>query len=159
MERLVPAAFYLLFALLVGAVGLSLLMQFKKLNKALKEESRMIGVTDGKIVELVVIRRREVSRYHRNYFPILEYEVNGKMYRHTADYMNRIKDRKYEVGDMYQIRYVPDEPEICIVDRFYKTMKSTRTVNLIVGGVLAWFAIGCIFQAVSVLLFGVPYIG
>lgn len=153
MDRLVMALVMLVFAGLLGFVAAMLLLQFKKLNDLLKREKEMTANTMGHVVELVTVRRRNSTFRWRTQYPVIAYRVNGEEYRFHIDFAEHWRG-KYQVGDEYQVDYVPTEPQVCLVKDFYKKMKSSRTGSGIVGAILALMTINMLWGILNVLIFG-----
>ena len=73
------------------------------------------------------------------YKTALDYEVNGKRYRHWIE-----SSSEYTVGEKVNIKYDPDEPLVCILNG----AERMKPVHYIFGGVIIVVGIAMILTAV-----------
>lgn len=91
---------------------------------------RCTGTVEGKVVNRVVkvefgLRFDVRTNY---YYPVYEYEVNGRKYFGTTKQCSR-DENWYKPGDTSKISYNPDNPEIIVSKNYYG--------ELLYGGVFA----------------------
>lgn len=58
---------------------------------------------------------RDEDGHHRKkiyYFPIYEFEVNGKKYK-ISDTTGNMSQESFQIGDIVEIKYNPENPEEC----------------------------------------------
>jgi len=94
-------------AIICGAAALlGMYMIFSDISKARKCTGETVGTVVGTESKLV----RGGRRSHREYFPVVEYDVDGSTYWKRADIGSRSAS-KYPEGSTLDVRYDPDDPE------------------------------------------------
>ena len=129
----------------------TLFTRYKKQNKALHRAHEMSASVEGTITDLVRVTHRNRSFRWKNEYPIITYTVNGKSYETALDFAEKRKGN-YEMNARYQVYYIPEEPQICIVDEFRSKMQSSNRNYLIGMVVLAFFLFNIVFTAISELI-------
>ena len=97
------------------------------------------------------VRRRNRSFRWKNEYPVLAYQVDGKNYTVHLNFAEARKG-KYSLGGAYTVRYVPGEPECCIVDEFRSKLQKSRTGNLIGLVILVFFLVNILTSIVTLFL-------
>lgn len=85
-----------------------------KANNLLKRcTSNCKGVLNEICEKLVEYRDKDLHKYKRiYYFPIYEFEVNGKRYK-ISDTTGNISKEDFKIGKIVEIKYNPENPEEC----------------------------------------------
>lgn len=148
---LVTGGIILVIALLIGMGAWTVFRNYKEQSRLLNRAHEMTGTANAVISELVEVRRRNRSFRWKNEYPVLSYQVNGKNYTVHLKFAEARKG-KYSLGGEYTVRYVPGEPECCIVDEFRSKMQKSRTGNLIGLVVLVILLINILSSIVTLFL-------
>lgn len=138
----------LVFGLLLAFIAWTFFRRFKKMNGLLNRAHEMTGTAEGRISEVVSVRRRNRSFRWTNEYPVISYTVDSKNYTVSLDYAEKRKGH-YNLGGSYRVCYIPSDPSSCIVDEFRKPMQSNRTQSIVVTVIFAFFAFNCIISALS----------
>ena len=120
----------IVFGLLLGLVAFSFFRRFKKVNSLLNRAHEMTGTANGRISEVVSVRRRNRSFRWTNEYPVITYTVDSKDYTTQLDFAEKRKGH-YDLGGNYRVCYIPSDPSCCIVDEFRKPMQSNRTQAIV----------------------------
>ncbi|MCB7319102.1 DUF3592 domain-containing protein [Lacrimispora sp. 210928-DFI.3.58] len=147
------ALIFFIIALFFFVIGLIVFSNFRRLGKILNRAHEMTGVTKGTISEVVTVRRRNRSFRWKNEYPVISYQVNGKAYTTRLEFAEKRRG-KYELGGSYTVRYIPSDPDCCVVDEFRKAMQRSRTSSLIGAVILFIFTFNTLISGVSFLFFG-----
>ena len=148
---LVTGGFILVIGLLIAAGAWSVFRNYKEQSQRLNRAHEMTGTANGVISELVEVRRRNRSFRWKNEYPVLAYQVDGKNYTVHLNFAEARKG-KYSLGGAYTVRYVPGEPECCIVDEFRSKLQKSRTGNLIGLVILVFFLVNILTSIVTLFL-------
>ena len=136
------------FGLLLAFLAWTFFRRFQKMNGLLNRAHEMTGTAEGRISEVVRVRRRNRSFRWTNEYPIISYTVNDKNYTVNLDFAEKRKGH-YNLGGNYRVCYIPSDPSCCIVDEFRKPMQSNRTQSIVVTVIFAFFAFNCIVSALA----------
>lgn len=129
----------------------SLFITYRKQNKILQRSHEMDGRVEGVISRLVSVSRRNRSFRWKNEYPVVTYTVNGKEYETELSFAEKRKG-SYDRNERYTVYYIPQEPEICIVDEFRGKLQSSNRNKLIGMVVLVFFIFNVVFTAISQLI-------
>lgn len=128
-----------------------LLVTYRKQNKILRRSHEMDGRAEGTIRELVTVTHRNRSFRWKNEYPVIAFSANGKEYETALKFAEKRKGH-YTMNETYTVYYLPEDPEICIVDEFRSKMQSNNRNMLIGMVVLAFFIFNVVFTAISQLI-------
>ena len=98
--------------LLFAALAFMNFRNFKKRSGLLKRAQEMTGSVNGRVSELVTVRRSNRSFRWKNEYPVVSYQVNGKEYTVSLDFAEKRKG-SYSLGETYRVNYVPSDPSCC----------------------------------------------
>ncbi len=145
---LVSGAIALVFGLLLAFVAWTFFRRFQKMNGLSNRAHEMTGKAEGRISEVVSVRRRNRSFRWTNEYPVISYTVDSKNYTVSLDFAEKRKGH-YNVGSNCQVCYIPSDPSQSIVEEFRKPMQSNRTQSIVVTVIMAFFAFNCIVSSLS----------
>lgn len=120
----------ILFGLIVGVLTFSFFRRFKKVSSILNRAHEMTATANGRISEIINVRRSNRSFRWTNEYPAITYTVDNKDYTTKLDYAEKRKGH-YSLGGNYRVCYSPSDPSCCIVEEFRKPMQSNRTQSLV----------------------------
>ena len=138
----------IVFGLLLGLVAFSFFRRFKKVNSLLNRAHEMTGTANGKISEVVSVRRRNRSFRWTNEYPVITYTVDSKDYTTQLDFAEKRKGH-YDLGGNYRVCYIPSDPSCCIVDEFRKPMQSNRTQAIVFTVIFAIITFNFVISGLS----------
>ena len=138
----------LVFGLFLAFIAWTFLRRFQKMNGLLNRAHEMTGTAQGRISELVSVRRWNRSFRWTNEYPVISYTVDSKDYTVSLDFAEKRKGH-YNLGGNYRVCYIPSDPSNCIVEEFRKPMQSNRTQAIVATVILAFFAFNCIISSLS----------
>lgn len=141
------ACITLVFGLLLAFLAWTFFRRFQKMNGLLNRAHEMTGTAQGRISEIVNVRRRNRSFRWTNEYPVISYTVNGKDYTVKLDFAEKRKGH-YDLGGNYRVCYIPSDPSCCVVEEFRKPMQGNRTQAIIVTVLFAFFAFNCIVTSI-----------
>lgn len=141
-------AIALVFGLLLAFIAWTFFRRFQKMNGLLNRAHEMTGTADGRISEVVNVRRRNRSFRWTNEYPVISYTVDSQNYTVSLDFAEKRKGH-YNIGGSYRVCYIPSDPSQCIVEEFRKPMQSNRTQSIVVTVIMAFFAFNCIVSSLS----------
>ena len=134
--------------LLFAALAFMNFRNFKKRSGLLKRAQEMTGGVNGRVSELVTVRRSNRSFRWKNEYPVVSYQVNGKEYTVSLDFAEKRKG-SYSLGETYRVNYVPSDPSCCIVEEFRKQLESSRVRALAGMVVLCLFLFNIVFSLLT----------
>ena len=115
------AFWFALFPLIFGqAFGIAAMQEKAK-------RARCTHLTEGHVVDVVAHR----SRYGTNYTPVVEYRVDGKIYRVEGN----VSGPRDIMGELLTIRFNPNNPEEAMLNK--KTTYTTLKVIVIVATLIS----------------------
>ncbi len=147
----------MVFGVLMLVVGVLLLfagaVQLKawRAGKALfRRQGDMTATAAGAITELREVQRRNRSFRWRDEIPVITYTVDGV--RHEVELAAaEARAGTYTQGMPCTVRYVPSDPECCLIAEFEKQTKSAGKSALVAAVLLLFFGINCTLSAVGTL--------
>lgn len=97
----------------VMCIILSIWLRHKANNLITKCTSNCKGVLN-EICEKLREYQDEDGHYRKKkyYFPIYEFEVNGKKYK-IRDTTGNVREKNLKIGEIVEIKYNPENPEEC----------------------------------------------
>ncbi len=138
----------ILFGLIVGVLTFSFFRRFKKVSSILNRAHEMTATANGRISEIINVRRSNRSFRWTNEYPAITYTVDNKDYTTKLDYAEKRKGH-YSLGGNYRVCYSPSDPSCCIVEEFRKPMQSNRTQSLVFTVIFAIITFNFIFTGLS----------
>ena len=138
----------ILFGLIVGVLTFSFFRRFKKVSSILNRAHEMTATANGRISEIINVRRSNRSFRWTNEYPAITYTVDNKDYTTKLDYAEKRKGH-YSLGGNYRVCYSPSDPSCCIVEEFRKPMQSNRTQSLVFTVIFAIITFNCIITGLS----------
>ena len=138
----------ILFGLIVGIVAFSFFRRFKKVSSILNRAHEMTATANGRISEIINVRRRNRSFRWTNEYPAITYTVDNTDYTTKLDYAEKRKGH-YSLGGNYRVCYSPSDPSCCIVEEFRKPMQSNRTQSLVFTVIFAIITFNFIITGLS----------
>lgn len=145
MGRVIMSIVFLVLGIVFAALAWSCYKRYKNVSDLLKREGEMTGFAEGRISELVEVRRRNRSFRWVNEYPVVSFCVNGKEYTTTIECAEKRRGT-YQLNGQCHIHYLSEDPSICVVDEFRKSMQSLKKSSLITIVVLAFLAFNCLFS-------------
>ncbi len=138
----------ILFGLIVGVLTFSFFRRFKKVSSILNRAHEMTATGNGRISEIINVRRSNRSFRWTNEYPAITYTVDNKDYTTKLDYAEKRKGH-YSLGGNYRVCYSPSDPSCCIVEEFRKPMQSNRTQSLVFTVIFAIITFNFIITGLS----------
>ena len=138
----------ILFGLIVGVLTFSFFRRFKKVSSILNRAHEMTATANGRISEIINVRRSNRSFRWTNEYPAITYTVDNKDYATKLDYAEKRKGH-YSLGGNYRVCYSPSDPSCCIVEEFRKPMQSNRTQSLVFTVIFAIITFNFIITGLS----------
>ena len=138
----------ILFGLIVGVLTFSFFRRFKKVSSILNRTHEMTATANGRISEIINVRRSNRSFRWTNEYPAITYTVDNKDYTTKLDYAEKRKGH-YSLGGNYRVCYSPSDPSCCIVEEFRKPMQSNRTQSLVFTVIFAIITFNFIITGLS----------
>ncbi|MCI9201839.1 MAG: hypothetical protein HFI03_15945 [Lachnospiraceae bacterium] len=138
----------ILFGLIVGVLTFSFFRRFKKVSSILNRAHEMTATANGRISEIINVRRSNRSFRWTNEYPAITYTVDNKDYTTKLDYAEKRKGH-YSLGGNYRVCYSPSDPSCCIVEEFRKPMQSNRTQSLVFTVIFAIITFNFIITGLS----------
>ena len=138
----------ILFGLIVGVLTFSFFRRFKKVSSILNRAHEMTATANGRISEIINVRRSNRSFRWTNEYPAITYTVDNKDYTAKLDYAEKRKGH-YSLGGNYRVCYSPSDPSCCIVEEFRKPMQSNRTQSLVFTVIFAIITFNFIITGLS----------
>ena len=138
----------ILFGLIVGVLTFSFFRRFKKVSSILNRAHEMTATGNGRISEIINVRRSNRSFRWTNEYPAITYTVDNKDSTTKLDYAEKRKGH-YSLGGNYRVCYSPSDPSCCIVEEFRKPMQSNRTQSLVFTVIFAIITFNFIITGLS----------
>ena len=145
---LVSGGITIAFGLVLGLLAFSFFRRFKRVGNILNRAHEMTGSANGRISNIIAVRRRKRTFRWTNEYPAITYTVNDKDYTVQLDFAEKRKGH-YNLGGNYRVCYVPSDPSCCVVDEFRKPMQSNRTQSLIFAVIFAIITFNFIITGLS----------